>query len=240
MSKGILITAYKQKDLTQKCIERFNSFNQKFKFVVVSTSEVDVGFKELESKFNNVHVIEFMDAPFWKQGQDNFPLVSRILLSIKKGLELFEKLGIKKVLHLHSDTYWKIEKQYNLYKLFDELSEYMIIADSDSSSESSSPIPKGIHLHPEGIFFNLLECKKYGYGFTFEKACSESPPFRSHNSRSIEAILGQYAIFCLSGKNILSKNDIVPDIYYKKVKINIERDYHGEFISGLVNVKTKQ
>jgi len=239
---GILITAYKQVDLTRKCIENFNRFANanNFIFVIVSTSEIAASFKEIGDDYKNAYAIEWFDAPRYTS---NFCKVKRILLSIRMGLLMFEELGVDKVLHLHSDTYWQTEKENELMNLFSELSNYMIIGDIDVSGEKNDNLPKGLHFHPEGLMLNLNECKKYGYGFNFEKAflpLRKYCKFQTHNENSIEAMLGQLAAFSLTNENFLDNSKPLPQIYHDKVKINLYRDYHGVFENGLVNVKTVQ
>jgi len=63
---AFVITAYKQKNLVEENILRiqneYKTLNEA-KIIIVTTSEVDVGFKALEQKYKNVIVIEYPDAP---------------------------------------------------------------------------------------------------------------------------------------------------------------------------------
>ena len=235
---GFLITAYKQKDLVIENIKRIQSYKlfDKPKIIVVSTSEVDLGFKEIE-QYENVHFIDFKDAPKMSSRATK-EFVQRILFSIRLGLIKAKELNIEKILHLHSDTYWDPEKENNLYNIFLHLSNYMLICDICIGEDASVANGKKIHIHPEGLFFNIKECYKYGYGFNFDKIwCSE---FNCENMASPEGLLGFYAIYCLSNKVIMDFNTEIPQIYYDKIKFLMLRDYHGIFDHGLCNIKTDQ
>lgn len=235
---GFLITAYKQKDLVIENIKKIKSYKlfDKPKIIVVSTSEVDVGFKEIE-QYENVHFIDFKDAPQMSSRATN-EFVQRIFFSIRLGLIKAKELNVEKLLHLHSDTYWDPQKEINLYNIFLDLSNYMLICDICTAEDGSVANGKKIHIHPEGLFFNIKECDKYGYGFNFDKIwCSE---FNSNNMASPEGLLGFYAIYCLSNKVIMDFNTEIPQIYYDKIKFLMLRDYHGIFDHGLCNIKTDQ
>lgn len=240
ISCGFLITAYKQVELVEENIKRIQSYKHlnNSKIVVVTTSEVDVGFKKLES-YNNVHIIENKEVPEYT---DLGTLSIRIYNSIQKGLFLLKDYDVDVCLHLHSDTYWSFDKEKKLLNYLYEVynNNYLFSGDLDIHCEESSPLPKGVHFHPEGLIFNVSECYKYGYGFTFDKIWDDSYGFKSHNYKSPEALLGQYAIFLLTKENIINKSKEIPKLYFDKVKVRNKRTYHGEFNDGLVNIKTKQ
>jgi len=235
---GFLITAYKQKDLCEKNIENIKEmFQENCKIVIVSTSEDDIVFKELE-KYENVSVIEFKDAPPYEG--DFCSLTKRILLSIEIGLKKLTELNVDYCLHLHSDTFWDANKKNILVDTFNDLiiNDYLIIGDIDVLCDCVMAIPQNTHFHPEGLFINIKYSNEIGYSY-FSNIFNDSG-FLSHNFCSIEALISQYAIYCLSGENILTVNTYIPIIYFEKVKINLRRGYHGVFESGLINYLTIQ
>jgi hypothetical protein len=233
---GFIITAYKQKELVIENIKRIKSYKlfDNPKIIVVSTSEVDIGFEEIE-QYENVYFINFKDAPqMTSRAAKEF--VQRIFFSIRLGLIKAKELNIEKVLHLHSDTYWDAEKENNLYNIFLDLNDYMVMCDICSSEDMYVGMGKKIHIHPEGIFLNIQECYKYGYGFNFDKIWNSN--FNSINMASPEELLGTYAIYCLSNEVITNFNTEIPQIYYDKIKFLMTREYHGIFDSGLCNIQT--
>ena len=124
---GIIITAYKQIKLCQETIINFrNNFkvlNQN-PIIVVSTSEVDCGFKEFEKSFPNVYVIRFYKAnPIERVFHDDLWLVRRILTSIRLGFLKLDKLNVKYALHLHSDTSWNASKENVLLSYIQDVHE---------------------------------------------------------------------------------------------------------------------
>lgn len=237
---GFLITAYKQIELVRENINRIRN-NYKIlnnsDIIIVTTSEEDIGFKSLE-EYENVHVIEYKNAPPMLSFCD---LSKRIFNSIQFGLYMAKELEIDCVLHLHSDTYWEIHKENILFNYMNIVLDDNLLfsGDIDIHCEFNSPIPPNIHFHPEGIIFNIKECLKYGYGFTFDRIW-KNDGFISHNICSPEALIGQYAIFCLSSENVIKSTDVIPYIYFQKIKIRNYRTYHGIFDDGLINLKTKQ
>ncbi len=249
---GFIITAYKQLDLVE---ENINRIRNRYKYlnnsviIVVSTSEEKMGFKELEKKYENVFVIEYLNAPLQKgfilPKQGKWFLPARILFSIRLGLLKAKKLKLGKVLHIHSDVCWDENKENNLLKIIDELNNYYVIADGCIDERRINIVKKEypddlVHLHPEGLFFNIDKCDKIGYGFDFDLIFSNDINFEMHNSDSIEAILIQFFIFCLTGKNIIKREQIVPKMIFDHIKINVMRTYHGDFEHGLINLKIKQ
>lgn len=255
----ILITAYQQVKLTRENIvnfrNNFKGFASQCPIVVVTTSESDVGFKKLEDEFENVYVIEFKNSPGssnckWYTFKDpnNKPiswvhefLPPRILMSIEKGLKMGLELGCNKVLHLHSDTSWQVSHEKNLNDSFDMLDEYMLMGDRSIKDCNSGPLPYGLHFHPEGLFFNLKKCKEYNnYGLSYSKIFSLDSSFRSHNYYAPSALIGQYALWCITNQNIIDTSIDIPDEYWGNVKIIFERDYHGTFNHGITNRSGKQ
>jgi len=247
---GFLITCYRQLEYTCMNINQIRSLKN-FKYspiFVVSTCE-DPGFRVLEKSFKNVHVIEYRNAPnednwfFLPTIQDSWRnrfLPPRILFSIQNGIRLSFCHGINRLIHLHSDTYWEIEKENSLIDIFEELTDYSIIGDLSCNEENTNTTPKGVCLHPEGLFFNLERCFKHGYGFHFWKIFKEELGFKTHNYGAIEPLLGQSLHWFLTDKNILTKDDKIEELYTKELKIIMKRDYHGIFDHGLVNLPGKQ
>jgi hypothetical protein len=237
MKTGFLITAYKQIELVEQNIIRIKNYKKLSNsiIVVVSTSEIDIGFKKLE-RYENVFVIEYMDAIPCNDLMLN--LAKRIFNSIQKGLLFMKDLSVEVVLHLHGDTYWDENKENNLLFNFNDVinNNYLISGDIDIHSEYNPLIPKNIHFHPEALIFNIKECIKYNYGFTLGELW-DNKEFKSHNYASPEALIGQSLIFYLSGENIISPNQKIPQIYFEKVKIRNYRTYHGVFPDGLINLK---
>lgn len=255
----IIITTYQQLKLTKDNILNFrNKFTGYFStcpIVVITTSEDDIGFKKLEQEFENVYVIEFNDAPGsstcnwydfdpyngkYRSWIHRF-IVPRIFMSIEKGLKKALELNYTKVLHLHSDTFWQVSYESKLNKLFEELDNYMIMGDISISDDKAGPTPDGIHFHPEGLFFNLAKCiENSNYGLSYSTIFTHDSEFKSHNYCSPEALIGQYAAWCIDKVNIMDKSQCLSNNYWKNVKILLKRDYHGEFEHGLVNLKGKQ
>lgn len=177
-------------------------------------------------------------------------LSMRILLSMEIGIKFAETLNIDGLLHLHSDTFWKSDYHHNIIHDYDMLinKNIMLITDIAQQQENNI-IPSGFKFCPEGIMFNIPECKKYEYGFSFSRI------YNNKNSNGIfddindfccqdycasEALLGQYAYFCLTHKNVFEPTDIVDPIFYNKIHRRIHRNHHGDFETGLVNVETIQ
>lgn len=239
MKKGFLITAYKQINLVEENIIRIKNYKNLSDsiIVIVTTSEIDIGFKNLE-KYENVFVIEYKDAV---PCDGILNLTKRIFNSIQKGMYLMKDLFVDVVLHIHSDTYWDENKENILINNFNDVinNNYLFSGDIDIHCESGAPIPKDIHFHPEGLIFNMNECIKYNFVFTLGELWDNNE-FKSHNYGSPEALIGQFAIFCLSGENIISLNQTIPEIYFSKVKIRNYRTYHGTFSDGLINLKINQ
>jgi len=100
----IIITTYQQVELVRENIANFrNNFKGYFStcpIVIIPSSEQEVGFNKLPKEFENVHVINFFDAPgsancTWYDFQDpnrrpinwhHAFLPPRIFMSIEKGL----------------------------------------------------------------------------------------------------------------------------------------------------------
>jgi hypothetical protein len=106
--------------------------------------------------------------------------------------------------HLHSDTYWRPDR---IGFLLDEIaarSRYTFAGDLSFSKEQSfrrsyGTSPPWVHFQPEESHFNLSACEACGFGFGFSRIREEDSGFAPHNFGSIEALIGQYAVSCLTG-----------------------------------------
>ncbi len=260
---AFVITAYQQVNLVLRNIKRIreeypDNFNN-CPIIIVSTSETDF-FTPYINLYKNVFFIHFDNAPgndsyvgsyesriLFKNKEPNWRyefLPPRILISIQKGLEFATGLTCKYALHLHSDTFWHPKKIINLYRELIILENYLFIGDLSAPNEISScknqVLPPKMHFQPEGLLFNLEKSNEIGFS-KFENIWSDNN-FMSHNFGSIEALISQYSIYCLTEKlNIVnSYNDKIPSIYFNVIKIRTIRTYHGKFNSGLVNLNMSQ
>ncbi len=261
MSKlAFVITAYNDVCSTEKNIRRIRKEYKKFNnsdIIIVTTAQINVGFKELEDCYSDVHVIEFLDAPGnpacdWWASPPCYPgeperayiswghefLPPRILLSAEKGLAKAFELGNSVALHLHSDTYWQSSHEYELIREVEKMGRFGLMLTADISKDEEDSIrgqcllPEGLHLHPEGTIIDLRSRYR-----NFSQIYIEASGFKSHCYGSSEALWGQWAVWCVTQKNILSWEDRIPQEYYQKVWLRSNRTYHGVFPFGLVNVK---
>ena len=260
---GILITAYKELDRTENNIQRIRNKYGKYKdlpIIIVTTSETDVGFKNLE-KYTNVYVIEFKNAPgskgsgFVSKSRQfiNLPgdewrfkyIAARILFSIKLGIQKASDLKIKAVLHLHSDTYWDENKLDNLEIDFDLIinKDLLFIGDLSADFTRDKWLPYGTMFCPEGMIFNIDKCISTGY-YEFDKIYVgpnkdnewiNKEEFFCPDYPSIEKLLGGWAHFVLSGKVITKCEDELEQIYLNNINIRSVRVNHSKFDYGLVN-----
>lgn len=259
-----IITAFEQINLVEENIKRIRTQYKILNnndIVIVSTSDRDVGFERLENEYSNVHFIDFPNAPGNKNSSirnRNNPcgnyiswrhefLPMRILLSFQKGIQYSWDIGFNKILHLHSDTYFKPEAENKLISYINQLDYCLMVADTSIEEELNAKIlktlPPTLHLHPEGLLLNLDGCYKCGYGFTFGNIFRKDSNFISHNYSCIAALLSQYLIYCLTGKNITKYDDQLPNEYHKNVYLRENRPYHSGsngFLSGLVNLSGEQ
>jgi|GEM_PF-1566924 len=246
MKTGFIITAYKQIDL---CTNTINMIRKDYgilktsPIIIVTTSEEDIGFKELENINDNIFVIENKDVPrctpvnYLGIEHYGFNLSKRILISLQKGLDKAIELNLDVIIHLHSDTYWQSNKIDILTEYLKDVYENKLLFSGDLSLiDVDSPITRDIHFEPEGLIINIKESVKCGFA-KFENIWAGD--FNSHNYGSIEAMIGQFAVWCLSKQTILS-NEPLPKIYREKVKIRQTRPCHGIFEDGLVNQKIIQ
>jgi hypothetical protein len=253
---AFIVTAYKQIDLVKQNIERirfkYQSSLKDSPIIVVSTSETPVGFEELDKQYKNINFIPYPNAPGsidhkGMPSPDNSKaggyvswrhefLPRRILFSIQLAMQVSDFIGVKKIIHLHSDTYIHENYEYKLLNHIKLLDDYMVLADLALDEEASSPLPPLMHWQPEGLMLNLEKCKKCGYGFRFNTLYKGKSWFQTHNWGSLEAILAQAAVKALTGKDILSKNDVIPQEYYDNVYFKDKRTHHGMFPTGLVNI----
>jgi hypothetical protein len=256
-----VITAYQQVELVKRNVTRIRREYPELicnaQIIVVSTSQEDM-FSSVLSGYKDVHFIHFNNSPgsekadFQSRKNSNNSFLNwrheflppRIMISIQKGLEKALSLGMDSALHLHSDTYWEPKKINGLLDEIQEINEILFKGDlsypNEIASQRKKITPKGIHFQPEGLLFNINFCKEYGF-MNFENIWKDRN-FKSHNFGSIEALIGQWAIYCLSNhkKNILNFSDVIPCIYKKLVKVRTVRGYHGKFKSGLINLNLSQ
>lgn len=256
-----IITAYQQVELVERNVIRirmeYPEVIRNAQIIVVSTSEEDI-FSNTLSKYNGVHFIHFDDSPgndktafTSRKNGDNIYLnwrqeflPPRIMISMQRGLEKALSLGMNSALHLHSDTYWDPQKINVLLKEIDGINKILFKGDlsypNESSSQSKKIIPKGIHFQPEGLLINVNLSNECGFMY-FENIWKDKN-FRSHNFGSIEALIGQWAIYCISNreKNVHNFRDKIPDLYRKLIKVRTIRAYHGKFKSGLINLNLSQ
>ncbi len=258
-----LITAYRQKDLTEENIKRIrNEYKTSLKdspIVIVTTSEDDKeNFGELQEKYPDVYVLHFPNAPGsegadWFHSKENPAgqyiswrhefLPPRILISLQKAMCFANDMECIKAIHLHSDSYIPASYEEQLIKDIYLLDTVMIIADVSEDDEASAAankvIPPMMHLHIEGLMLNLTKCLECGYGFTFSNIFDKNSGFQSHNYGSIEALLAQYAIYCLSGVGINKFDQELPKEYFQNVYFRMCRQYHGCW-DQIVNLHGKQ
>lgn len=253
---GFVITAYDQVDFVKDNINRIRSEYPKVisnsPIIIITTHEDDL-FSNALIQFKNVYLIHYKDAPGNKDNKTYISKLSqgerknwrgeflpiRILTSLQLGIEKANSLNLKRILHLHSDTYWKPEKIDKLLLDIKLSSDYLIIGDLSIEPELSSiknnVIPPFFHFQPEGLMINIEKAIKTGF-YKFDEIWKKDSLFQTHNYMAIEAIIGQYAHFSLTNKCIVKKTDIVTKEYYKQVKVRTIRNYHGIFNSGLVNL----
>jgi len=252
-----LITAYED---THGIKRNIRFIRKKYKeltgvaIIIVSTSDNPSIFNFLKT-YPNVYFIPFTDAPgsknntsyksrdnggpYWGWHSEFLP--PRILMSIELGLKKAIELNKKICFHIHADTYWRPAKIKNLINEMSVLIDQnlLMIADMSVQNEVSARNhngPRYIAYQPEGMLLNIAECQRTGYGITFSKIFDEKSGFVSQNYGCIEILIGQYAIYCLSKKNITKQTDVLPKIYDEKVRTRMSRDYHGYFKSGLRNI----
>ena len=248
-----IITAYKQLRLTEQNVlnirNNYNHLNS-CPIIIVSTSEEDIGFDSISEKHDNIYVIKFFDAPgSLKNSWYNFKpheyncwrgnfLPPRILMSIEKALVLARSLGMKKALHLHSDTMWDANREDFLLEAIEKLDNYTLMGDAHSRDDGDP-----LYVHPEGLFFNIEKCYDCGYGFTFSSIFKDDSAFKIDNYHGTEASVALYLAWCLTGKNIYitKKNKhLIPDEYKKEFSINLYRGWHGAFPHGMINLPQEQ
>lgn len=251
-----IITAYDQVDLVNDNIFRIRGLYpvelSQCPVIVVSTFEEDL-FSTLLKRFDNTYFIHFKNAP--GNPNSNFEslinpkgnytdwraefLPPRILMSLQKGLKFAHQLNCTSALHLHSDTYWQPGKIKYFQNELKEIKNLLFIGDLSYQNEKSAflnrELPFGIHFQPEGLHINIKEAINCGFA-DFSYIWNNESLFKTHNYGSIEAIIGQFAHFKLTGLNILNNFDHIKKVFHQRVKIRVVRDYHGSFSYGLVNL----
>jgi len=247
MNVGFLITAYKHLELVEQNINNIQQYQYlaDSPIVIVTTSEEDIGFSSLEKKYKNVYVINFNNAPKYEEigFKNTLPLygvslAKRIFLSIEKGLKKHNDLKTDICVHLHSDSFWKKEFESNLILYCNDVYNNNILFSGDLCIEdNSSPITNSTHFHPEGLIINISEAIKWNF-INLNRIWNDNT-FDSHNFGSVEALIGQFAAYCVT-RQLITSNIVINDEYYKKVKARYTRPYHGEFCDGFVNLQITQ
>ena len=251
-----IITAYDQVNLVEANIarirEQYPTSIKNAPIILVSTSEDDL-FSHLSNQ-EYLHFLHYKDAPGnslnvhfktktnpagkyidWRQEY----LPPRILSSISKALDCAFDLGCSSALHLHSDTFWLPNKIDNLLNELEEIKEKLFIGDLSFPNEYSSfknkVLPHFIHFQPEALHFNVKKAKETGFS-NFHEIWKENTDFKMHNYGSIEALIGQYANFCLTKEIIVNYKDRLSKKYFKAIGFRTIRGYHGQFRYGLTNL----
>lgn len=245
MKNGIIITAYENISHTKTNIDllREMSIYKDAQIIVITTSSnknIQKGFQNLS---NNKTKLITLNAPGnpgvnWEPPDGNYDglteqniwrakyLPARLLYSMSAGFNEMSKLDVEYCLHLHSDTFWKIEAERLLIEEQERLKEVYGFWDT-CLEDNGIYAPFGIHIHPAPIHINLQRCKELDiinlYKVFFH------PIFRHYNFISIESLIGCWTNFCLSNNSILSADDKCSPIYYDRFKSRCKRDYHGTF-----------
>jgi hypothetical protein len=155
------------------------------------------------------------------------------------GTILAHSIGVTKLLHLHSDSFWETTKEQSLIDIFQDLDHYTVIGDLSICAESVKTRPPGLCINPEGLFLNLERCYKCGFVFRFHELFTNKD-FKTNSYGGTEPLLGEGLHWFLTGKLILDKNSVVEEVFRQELKIMMSRDYHGVFSHGLVNLKGEQ
>jgi hypothetical protein len=244
------ITTYRQRGMTEAQIQLLRSYdflNDSW-ILVVSTSEVDLEFKALESIYDKVKVVEFFDAPGnvpgfgWDGFNKDTYLPCRILHSLEKCFEFGLQNGLRKFIHTHSDTFC-LDTNW-IKSRIDALDRCLVAADLSYHDEANAQLyktsPQGVHIHPTPIGFNIPKCANIGYN-NFSHIYKNNSRFGSHTYTGTEGLLGAWLHYCLTGRNILGFEDTLDPRYIEAVNFSQLRSYHGFYrASGILNLPGKQ
>ena len=252
-----IITSFDQVKLIEENIVRIRAnYPAEIKnapIIIVSTAEKNLFKHIVEQK--NLFFIHFKDAPSNSsnttfkskaqptgnyEGWRNEFLPPRILMSIEKALDLAYKIKCNSALHLHSDTYWRVNKTQNLlneirYKIKNKLFIGDLSFPNEYSSFIKKVLPPFLHFQPEGLLFNVKKSKEIGFS-DFSRIWDNKTEFKSHNYGSIEALIGQFAYFSLTGNNVINKKTKLINDYFSQIGFRTIRPYHGHFNYGLTNL----
>ena len=245
MKTAFVITTHKQMEQVREGIERIRSYSRlgDSPIYVISTAENDPGFASLTGPLKNVRFFHFKNAPgnlsrsdyvkpvfeFRNWRQEFLP--PRILLSIEMGCKNALAHGCDKVVHLHSDSYYKDEDY--LRGELEATEDKLLRAEIAPNEYSGSNPPDGrhfkypLHFHPESLIINLKECVKLRIPYALRFSYIYEGKFVSRHWGGTEALVGQFAMFCLNGKSPLYFEDDLPN--YDKLVVRPVREYHGDF-----------
>lgn len=250
---GFLITAFKQVDKVKQGLDLIRhtydiDYIRNAPIIIVSTSEEECGFTKLIPEYKNTCLIRLKDAPgspncnwFIRRNNPEVPywswrhefLPARIIYSMQKGIIYADRIGITKLLHLHSDTFWRPDNLNALEKELQLLDNKYVITDLSLHEEDWTKkhkiVPPKLHWLPEGQLLNLPKCKEIGYGFAFNKIFDLDSSFKATNFGMIERLFGTYFHYCLTGIQINKWEQELSKEYFDGVEFRCERTYHGTF-----------
>lgn len=261
MKTAWLITTYKQAKEVKDSIVRIRNYPKlnDVPIICVSTAVEDI-FKNFTT--DGFYPIHFKNAPgnpdtnFISKSYDYHPnpvvvwrdayLAARIILSMRLGFLKAEELGCDTVIHLHSDGYWEDNKLDFLIETGNLLLDQnrVFYADRSRSCEFNNLLPALMHFHPEGSIFNLVEARKYNYGFNFDeiydtpnttKEIIDLNQFYTLHFGRTESLFSTWLLWCLTKKGVLKPTDLVDSIYYDKIHAGMVREPWGHHPHGLVN-----
>jgi hypothetical protein len=246
---GFLITAFEQEKLCEIGIQRIRNYKKlgNCPIHIVTTSENPKLFKYLEKDYPRVWVHNYIEAPGnkgseWttKRQVGDYVLPARIFNSMEIGCNALADLGYKRCVHIHTDSWFELESE--LLLRLDIIKEKYVVADLSLEDEVSAAFnkvaPAGLCLHVEGLILNLDRLATTGY-LDFSHIF-HNPQFDAHDWKSIESLLGQWLIFCMTGKNITKYADQIPREYFDWVFFGLNRNYHAMFSNGFCNLPGKQ
>ena len=251
MTSGFVITCFENLEhciVNIELIRRMQSFKNSVISVISTTANNNIadGFRNLaykpglqpilidvlENSAGNPGVAweppptQDYDTPHEKNSWRARFLPMRLLKSMSVGFNRLVQCDCDTALHLHSDTFWKLDHEKLLLDEQDRLKEIYGIWDL-CIEDSGGFGPKGIHPHPAPMHLNLQECYKLDI-INFHKVFYHDT-FRHYNFKSIESLIGCWANFCLCGKSVLNKDDTCCQEFYDKFKVRCQRYYHGNF-----------
>lgn len=244
---GVVITAYEQVELVRQNILNFrNNFSseviKRCPIVVVSTTnkiKESTGFEELAEipELRPLTVLVLKNAPgnegnLWEPPTQEYInwrhkfLPGRIFYSMQKGFNVLHDMGMNTGLHLHSDTFWKPNAELQLIKEIEQLEDGLLGIHDLCLEDNGNYAPIGTHVHPEGLLWNITECKKLGILDIF--TCFNRD-FRHYNWGSVESLIGCWYNYKLCGQNIMGPQDELSKRFSYYFESRMFRDYHGDW-----------